>query len=133
MPRRAFSAPLRRSRRLAGPTGRLDALFDLGGGVLLNPFLRREDEGVSLAALEPVTAPLARLVRRWNWPMPRQWGNRGSGPNQFNRPHGVAISSGGDIVVCDTDNNRVQVCRPDGTFVSQWGSYGAAEGQLPSP
>ena len=43
---------------------RLTQLFDLDGGVLLHPLLRRQDEGRALAALEPVAAPLAALVRR---------------------------------------------------------------------
>ena len=138
MLRRATShgAP-RRSRRLAPrivPSARLDRLFDLGTGVLLHPWLRRQDEGRALAALEPVAAPLSVLVRRWAWPMLRQWGgSRGGGPGQFDRPRGVAVSSGADIVVCESGNLRVQVLHPDGTFVSQWGSHGAASGQLDHP
>ena len=120
MPRHATSrGPRRRSRRLVPrlvPSARLDRLFDLGGGVLLLPFVRRQDEGRALAALEPVAAPLSVLVRRWAWPMPRWWGSRGAGPGQFDCPSAVSLSSGGDIVVCDTENHRVQVLRADGTF-----------------
>ena len=75
MPHRAAShVPHRHSPRLAPrlvPSARLERLFDLGGGVLLHPFVRRQDEGRALAALEPVAAPLSVLVRRWAWPMPR--------------------------------------------------------------
>ena len=123
MPRRAAAhGQHRRSRRAAPPivpSARLglDRLFDLGGGVLLHPWLRRQFEGRALAALEPVAAPLSVLVRRWAWPMPRRWGRRGPGPGQFDQPLGVSISSGGDIVVCDYGNHRVQVFRADGTFV----------------
>ena len=112
---------------------RLEALLDLGGGVLLHPWLRRQDEGRALAALEPVAAPLSVLVRRWAWPMPRLFGSRGLGPGQFYEPCGVAVTSGGDIVVCDSHNHRLQVFRADGTFVRQWGSYGAAPGQFKRP
>ena len=112
---------------------RLDRLLDLGGGMLLLPFVRRQDEGRALAALEPVAAPLSVLVRRWAWPMPRRWGSEGSGPGQFNRPFGVAVSAGGDVVVCDTLNDRAQVFRSDGTFVRQWGSKGVAPGQFNIP
>ena len=138
MPRRAAShAPLRRSRRLAPrvvPSARLDRLWDLGGGVLLHPWLRHQDEGRALAALEPVAAPLSVLVRRWAWPMPRRWGSGGEGPGQFRDPRGVAVSSGGDIVVCDYGNHRVQpVFRSDGTFVRAWGSRGRAPGQFVHP
>ena len=99
------------------PVSRLERLLDLGGGVLLHSWLRRQDEGRALAALEPVAAPLSVLVRRWAWPVPRHWGGRGSGPGQFSTPRGVALSSDGDIVVCDTDNHRLQVFRPNGTLV----------------
>ena len=115
------------------PSARLDRLFDLGAGVLLHPWLRRQDEGRALAALEPVAAPLSALVRRWAWPMPRRWGGKGSGPGKCNESQGVAITSGGDIVVCDTNNHRVQLFRADGTFVRQWGSEGAAAGQFQFP
>ena len=136
MPRHAASQNLRRSRRLAPrtvPSARLERLFDLGAGVLLHPWLRRQDEGRALAALEPVAAPLSVLVRRWAWPMPRRFGSRGSGPGQFVNPRGVAVSSSGDIVVCDSDNHRVQVFRSDGTFVRAWGSRGRAPGQFVHP
>ena len=112
---------------------RFEDLLRIGSGMLLIPFLRRQDEGRTLAAIEPVAAPLAGLVRRWNWPTPRQWGSLGSGPGQFNSPQGVAISLGGDIVVCDTNNHRIQICWPDGTFVRMWGSKGAAPGQFDCP
>ena len=55
MPRRAAShGPPRRLRLNATcivPSARLDRLFDLGGGILLHPFVRRQDEGRALAAL----------------------------------------------------------------------------------
>ena len=56
------------------------------------------------------------------------------GPWEFFAPHGVAVSAtGGDVVVCDTLNDRAQVFRADGTFVRQWGGQGAAPGQFQSP
>ena len=113
------------------PSARLDRLLDLGGGILM--WLCRQDEGRALAALEPVAAPLSVLVRRWAWPMPRRWGSQGADPGQFNGPCGVSLSTGGDIVVCDTDHHRVQVLRADGTFVRQWGGRGNAPGQFNYP
>jgi hypothetical protein len=43
----------------------------------------------------------------------------GRGPEQFNLPHGIAISNDDLVYVCDRDNNRIQVFRPDGTFVKE--------------
>ena len=124
----AAAAPPRRSRRPAAPhavpSARLDRLLDLGGGVLLFPWLRRQVEGRALVAVEPPVATLLSVrVRRWAWPMPRRWGCEGEGPGQFDDPQGLAISSGGDIVVCDSGDDRVQVFRADGTFVREWGSF----------
>ena len=110
------------------PSTRLEALFDLNGGALLHPCLRRLIEGRALAALEPVAAPLSVLVRRWAWPMPRRWGSLGSGPGQFNCPHGLAVSSAGEVFVCDMENHRVQVFGLDGSFRLTWGSQGDAPG-----
>ena len=43
----------------------------------------------------------------------------GPGPQQFNTPHGVAISNDGLVYVADRANNRVQAFRVDGTFVKE--------------
>ncbi len=40
----------------------------------------------------------------------------GSGDGEFNRPHRVAVDSAGNIYVVDTNNKRVQMLNPDGTF-----------------
>ena len=101
--------------------------------MLLFPHLRTQDEARALAALAPVAAPHSLLVRRWAWPMPRQWGSFGAGPGQFNKPWGLATTAGGDIVVCDSGNDRIQVYRPDGMFVREWGSQGVALGQFRFP
>jgi len=43
----------------------------------------------------------------------------GPGPQQFNTPHGVAISNDGLVYVADRANNRVQAFKVDGTFVKE--------------
>jgi DNA-binding beta-propeller fold protein YncE len=47
----------------------------------------------------------------------RQWGAAGATP--FNAPSCVKLSNDGMIYVCDRRNNRIQVFRKDGTFVSE--------------
>jgi DNA-binding beta-propeller fold protein YncE len=37
------------------------------------------------------------------------FGSSGSGNGQFSSPIGIAVGSGGNIYVADTNNNRVQV------------------------
>jgi len=43
----------------------------------------------------------------------------GPGPQQFNTPHGIAVSNDGVIYVADRANNRVQSFRLDGTFLKE--------------
>ncbi len=37
------------------------------------------------------------------------------------------------VLVCDHENHRVQMFRPDGAFVRKWGSFGSGEGQFRFP
>jgi hypothetical protein len=43
----------------------------------------------------------------------------GPGPQQFNTPHGIAVSEDGVVYVSDRANNRVQSFRLDGTFLKE--------------
>ena len=50
---------------------------------------------------------------------PRTRTFEGPPPDQFNLPHDVLISSDDLVYVADRSNNRIQVFRPDGTFVKE--------------
>jgi DNA-binding beta-propeller fold protein YncE len=63
----------------------------------------------------------------------RMWGSEGSGPGQFRRPLGVAVSRNGHVFVADAYNFRVQVFTRDGQFVRMWGSKGNGPGQFLNP
>ena len=47
-------------------------------------------------------------------------GVKGSQPGQLQLPHGVALDSRGRLLVNDSDNQRVSVFDPAGTFVESW-------------
>lgn len=47
-------------------------------------------------------------------------GELGSGNDQFDIPHGVAVDSRGRILVNDSGNQRVSVFAPDGSFLESW-------------
>mmetsp|Transcript_12935 Transcript_12935/g.19459 ORF Transcript_12935/g.19459 Transcript_12935/m.19459 type:complete len:742 (-) Transcript_12935:228-2453(-) len=56
----------------------------------------------------------------------------GSGPGQVSSPYGMCFYDG-LLYVADNDNHRVQVLRPDGTYVRHIGSHGTRAGQFNFP
>lgn len=48
------------------------------------------------------------------------WGQPGTGPGQFNLPHGIAVGRDGRVYVADRENSRVQVFTPEGEYLSEW-------------
>jgi len=49
-----------------------------------------------------------------------QWGTAGSGPGQFNLPHGIEVDRTGRVYVADRENFRVQVFDDSGGFLAEW-------------
>jgi peptidylamidoglycolate lyase len=49
-----------------------------------------------------------------------QWGTKGSGPGQFNLPHGITLDTLGRVIVCDRENERLQVFDARGAFIKEW-------------
>ncbi len=65
------------------------------------------------------------------------WGTKGSGPGQFNGPHGIATDQNRRVYVSDRGNHRIQVLDENGKFLDQWPDirspfaiYIAADGHL---
>jgi sugar lactone lactonase YvrE len=48
------------------------------------------------------------------------WGEPGSGPGQFNLPHGIALDRGGRVYVADRENSRIQIFSRDGALLEIW-------------
>jgi peptidylamidoglycolate lyase len=49
-----------------------------------------------------------------------QWGQKGSGPGQFDLPHGIALDHNGRVYVSDRSNARVQIFDTNGHYISEW-------------
>lgn len=58
----------------------------------------------------------------------KSWGEKGSGPGEFNAPHTIAIDSQGRLFVGDRNNNRIQIFDQDGHFIAQWRQFGRPSG-----
>jgi DNA-binding beta-propeller fold protein YncE len=61
------------------------------------------------------------------------WGGAGSGNGQFQAPIGICVQSSGEVLVSDTENNRVQRFTADGSYQAKWGNKGTANGELNFP
>jgi len=48
------------------------------------------------------------------------WGSPGTKPGAFNIPHSVDVDRQGRVLVCDRENDRIQVFDQEGGFVEQW-------------
>ena len=61
------------------------------------------------------------------------WGSLGKANGQFYQPEGIAIDAAGYVYVADTGNNRIQKFKADGTYVTQWGSFGSLPDHTTTP
>jgi DNA-binding beta-propeller fold protein YncE len=58
----------------------------------------------------------------------KTWGKPGSGPGEFNVPHGIAFDSTGRLFVADRANNRIQIFDQEGNFGWQWKQFSRLSG-----
>ncbi len=49
-----------------------------------------------------------------------QWGTKGTGPGEFDLPHGIALDAAGHVYVADRENQRIQVFDAAGHYLTQW-------------
>ena len=63
----------------------------------------------------------------------RRLGKCGDGLGEFNYPTHLALTPGGNLIVTDSMNFRVQEIRPDGTGVQAIGTVGSAPGSFSKP
>jgi hypothetical protein len=61
------------------------------------------------------------------------FGTQGDGDGQMNGPKGIGINRTGYIYVADTENHRIQVFSPNGSYLFQWGEYGDGVGEFNRP
>ena len=50
----------------------------------------------------------------------RSWGEPGTAPGQFKISHGICVLPDARVLVCDRENDRIQVFTPAGEFLTEW-------------
>src|SRR5882672_5745733 len=58
----------------------------------------------------------------------KEWGQKGSGPGEFDTPHALVLDAQGRLLVADRGNSRIQVFDQDGKFIAQWKQFGRPSG-----
>ena len=58
-------------------------------------------------------SPDGRLLHSWGRPGKR-------GPGEFHIPHGIWVHWDGRVMVCDRENNRIQLFTDDGEYLGTW-------------
>ena len=58
----------------------------------------------------------------------KTWGEKGSGPGDFDQPHALAMDSRGRLFVGDRGNNRIKIYDQDGMLLDTWFQFSRASG-----
>ena len=58
----------------------------------------------------------------------KAWGQKGSGPGEFETPHSLAMDSAGRLFVADRGNSRIQIFDQNGKFLEEWRQFGRPSG-----
>ncbi len=60
-------------------------------------------------------------------------GSRGTGPGMFVQPSDISSNALGQVFVCDTGNDRIQMFSPSGEFLAEIGGFGWSAHQFNAP
>jgi hypothetical protein len=53
----------------------------------------------------------------------KTWGKKGTGPSEFDVPHCITFDPAGRLLVCDRNNNRIQIFDQDGNYITELRQY----------
>ena len=120
-----FSRDGKLLRTLGVPGGSHDSTFFQPNAIYVAPngdfFVA---EGHSSAA-----GSVARLFKfSSNGKLMRAWGSFGSGPDEWDQPHALAMDSRGRLFVGDRGNNRIKILDQDGNLLDTWYQFSRPSG-----
>jgi sugar lactone lactonase YvrE len=58
----------------------------------------------------------------------KTWGQLGSGPDDFDQPHALAMDSKGRLFIGDRGNNRIVIADQDGKAIDRWTQFSRPSG-----
>ncbi len=58
----------------------------------------------------------------------KTWGKTGTGPNEYDQPHALAMDSKGRLFVGDRNNNRIQILDQNGNYLAEWTQFSRPSG-----
>jgi len=58
----------------------------------------------------------------------KSWGKLGSGPDDFDQPHALAMDSKGRLFIGDRGNNRIVIADQDGKVIDRWSQFSRPSG-----
>jgi DNA-binding beta-propeller fold protein YncE len=58
----------------------------------------------------------------------KTWGSKGTGPDQFDQPHALAMDSRGRLFVADRGNNLLKIFDQDGKLLETWPQFSRISG-----
>ena len=122
---REFTADgkLLRTMGKSGTTGYATDRFDGASDVLVAP-----DGSIFVADghSNKTNNRILKYDRKGNFLL--MWGKLGSGPGEFNAPHGLAMDKEGRLYVADRSNSRIQIFDQQGKFLGEWRQFGRPSG-----
>lgn len=77
-----------------------------------------DSEGNSYFSDGYINSRVGKVNARGEWV--KSWGSLGSGPGQFDTPHGIAVSPADEIYVADRGNRRIQVFDQEGNYIREF-------------
>jgi DNA-binding beta-propeller fold protein YncE len=77
-----------------------------------------DSEGSSYFSDGYINSRVGKVNARGEWVA--SWGSLGTGPGQFDTPHGIAVSPADEIYVADRGNRRIQVFDKDGNYIREF-------------